>query len=512
MKFPLSNQTIEKSDKENTIIPLLAKEKKDPSILSLRPYQSEAILQLRGAFRSQKKKVILCLPTGAGKTYTFSDLAKKTIDKGGKVLILTHRVELLTQANGALSKVGLNPFIIQANCKHIHPSSCYVAMVETLYRRLQKPEFVQVIGNITLIIIDECHLGNFRKVLELFPDVHIIGATATPISSKKEFPLKDFFDEIIVPIDIPSLILMGFLASARTYGAIEEVSNLKTKMGEYTDASLMGAFDKKLMYDDAINHYKDFAQGRKAICFNINIEHSLKMRDAFRDAGIRCEHLDGEISETERKRILASFKKGEFEVLCNVGVLTTGFDEPSISCIIVNRATKSTSLYFQMCGRGSRILEGKEDFIIIDMGSNFKEHGLWNEPVNWKERFLNPKKPSKNAGVAPVKECPECNAIIPAVSKLCQHCGFKYTKEVETKELLRSAGFVEITPSDLNKPANKMSVREVEAFRLLRGYKIGWAVHQLRERGRTALEEYAQLKNYKAGWVNHQMEEEYVNI
>ncbi|TXK52357.1 DEAD/DEAH box helicase [Pontibacter qinzhouensis] len=480
--------------------------------MQLRPYQTEAISLLRQAFRQQKKKVILCLPTGAGKTFTFSDLAKRTVEKGGRVLILTHRIELLTQADGALTKVGLNPFVISANTKHLYTAECYVAMVETFYRRVKKESFVSALGNISLVIIDECHLGNFFKIIEYFQDAFIIGATATPISSKKEFPLKDFYSDIVEPIDIPSLIQMGFLAPPITYGAKEEITGLKTKMGEYTDESLMNVFDKKTMYDDAITHYKQLAAGRKTICFNINIEHSIKMKNAFLDAGISAEHLDGTTPDAERKRILKAFNRGEFNVLCNVGVLTTGFDEPSISCIIINRATKSTSLYFQCCGRGSRMAPGKKDFIIIDMGANFKEHGLWNEPINWRDRFLNPKKPGKGGGVAPVKECHKCSAIIPAGVKTCSYCGFTYTKEHEEKELLRSAGFVEISPEHLSKAWDKMSVKEIEATRILKNYKIGWAVHQLKPRGRPALEEYAVLKGYKEGWVDYQIDQEHENI
>jgi len=475
--------------------------------MQLRPYQAEAITLLRQAFREQKKKVILCLPTGAGKTFTFSDLAKRTVEKGGRVLILTHRIELLTQADGALTKVGLNPFVISANTKKLFTASCYVAMVETFYRRVKKEAFVSALGNISLVIIDECHLGNFFKIIEHFQDAFIIGATATPISSKKENPLKDFYNDIVEPVDIPSLIQMGFLAPPVTYGAREEIKGLKTKMGEYTDESLMNVFDKKKMYDDAISHYKQLAAGRKTICFNINISHSIKMKNAFLAAGISAEHLDGTTSDVDRKRILKAFKNGEFSVLCNVGVLTTGFDEPSISCIIINRATKSTALYFQCCGRGSRMLPGKKDFIIIDMGANFKEHGLWNEPINWRDRFLNPKKPGKNKGVAPVKDCKKCGAIIPAGNQSCPYCGFVYTKEQEATELLKSAGFVEINPEHLmRKPWGQMSVKEIEANRILRGYKIGWAIHQLRARGRPALEEYAMLKGYKEGWVDHQVE------
>lgn len=459
-------------------------------------------------FRGKHKRVILCLPTGAGKTVVFSNLASLTVAKGKRVLIVTDRVELLSQAGGTLVKNGLFPFVINADTKRIKTSYCYVAMVETLTRRMEKPEYREALGRVDLIIIDEAHKGNFRKIVDAFPDAFILGATATPIAAKKDQPLKSYFSEIVEPVDIPTLIDQGFLCDAKTYAAKEQVKGLKVKNGEYSDASQMEAFDQKKMYADCIKHWKAVAEGKKTLCFNINIEHSLKTCEEFQANGITCEHLDGKTPDHIRKQRLKDFAAGKFEVLCNVGVLTAGYDESSIECIIINRATKSAPLYFQCCGRGSRLHPGKENFTIIDMGSNFLEHGLWNAPINWRERFHNPPKKSDKEGVTPVKSCPKCDYAMHVSAPVCPDCGYVFPIKEKDKELLTTSEFVEVDKI-IRKKWDTMTVEELLITQEAKGYKMGWVLHQIRNREPEKLEANLQLverlKGYKKGWHKHQL-------
>jgi type I site-specific restriction endonuclease len=116
----------------------------------------------------------------------------------------------------------------------------------------------------------------------------------------------------------------------------------------------------------------------------------LYVYETFREAGFPIRHLDNTSSSEERKEILTWFKKTPDAVLTSVGILTTGFDEPTVETIILNRATKSLTLYFQMIGRGSRKLPNKSDFTVIDLGNNAARFGLWNEPVDWQHIFKSP--------------------------------------------------------------------------------------------------------------------------
>jgi superfamily II DNA or RNA helicase len=158
----------------------------------LRDYQLGSIEGLKNSFGAGHQRVILCLPTGAGKTVTFCELARLTVSKDPKarVLILTDRIELLYQAGGSLYKTGLTAGILDAKAKYMPKSQVVVAMVETYYKRAKKG---WNIPGLKLIIIDEAHKGNFRKVIELHPNTHIVGATATPVATSKRNPLNLYF-------------------------------------------------------------------------------------------------------------------------------------------------------------------------------------------------------------------------------------------------------------------------------------------------------------------------------
>lgn len=479
-------------------------------MITLRPYQDESGSLVRRSFLAGNKRVILCSPTGSGKTVIFSDIASKTVSAGNRSLILTDRIELLSQAGGALDAAGLSPEFIRAGVKADRinfRSSAFVGMVETLSRRLSGkhgPAFRRALGRIDLLIVDEAHKGNFRKILDLFPDTWTIGATATPISSSKAHPLKDYYSDIVENTSIPELINDGYLSPCRTYGAAEKLNtkDLKRKGGEYTEASQFDWFDKREHYADAVDKYLHFLPGKKALVFNINVEHSLRTLAAFRDAGIRSEHVDGTTPEHERRRIFEDFKNGVIQVLNNVGIATTGYDEPSIDGIILNRATASLPLYLQMIGRGSRIFKGKEHFTALDMGSNFLTFGTWDEPRSMSEVFHNPTKPKSKLDVAPAKECKNCGAVNHLSRRSCIICGEEFPKPKPNVEEIVGAHFQIVEPAEILKmDPKKWTFEDVLAVQELKGYKKGWLYYALAERGEPFLRKYAELQGYKKGWV-----------
>jgi superfamily II DNA or RNA helicase len=145
-----------------------------------------------------------------------------------------------------------------------------------------------------------------------------------------------------------------------------------------------------IMQEKLLHAYTEKSLGKKTLIFNNGINTSLYVYDTFKEAGFPIKHLDNTTSNDDRKDILAWFKKTPDAILTSVGILTTGFDEPTVETIILNRATKSLTLYFQMIGRGSRKLPNKSEFSIIDLGNNALRFGLWNEPVDWQHIFKNP--------------------------------------------------------------------------------------------------------------------------
>lgn len=280
------------------------------------------------------------------------------------------------------------------------------------------------------IIAHNCHIGNFKKLYDFFPDALIVGVTATPISAVKSDPLKNHFDTIISGPQIDELIQYGSLCPNETY-SLKGIDPKKfgIKRGEYDQQAMGKAFGNSRNVNNTVEAYTRLCEGKKTIVFNVNVEHSLLVNDAFIAAGYPSKHIDGTETKTNREEIFTWFKNTPNAILQNVGIATTGFDEPSIINVIVNKSTLSLPLWLQMTGRGSRPYPGKDFFRIIDMGANVMTHGDWSAVRDWEQIFYHPEKPS-NGGVAPIKSCDNCEAIIPASAFICKFCGHEHERVV----------------------------------------------------------------------------------
>lgn len=333
------------------------------------------------------------LPTGGGKTVIFSEIVRRYLaNNDKKVVVLTHRIELCKQTSKMLKGFGVSNKIINSKVKELpdqNDYSCFVAMVETLKNRINDEKLH--LDNIGLVIIDEAHYNSFRKLLNSFKNAFILGVTATPLSSNIKLPMHQSYDELIVGDTISSLIDKGFLAKATTYSYDVGLTSLKVGInGDYTVKSSDDLYTNTIMQEKLLHAYTERSLGKKTLIFNNGIHTSLYVYETFREAGYDIRHLDNTSSSEERKDILAWFKKTPDAILTSVGILTTGFDEPTVETIILNRATKSLTLYYQMIGRGSRKLPGKDEFTVIDLGNNAARFGLWSEPVNWQHIFKSP--------------------------------------------------------------------------------------------------------------------------
>ncbi|MGL2986043.1 DEAD/DEAH box helicase [Flavobacterium sp. RSSA_27] len=333
------------------------------------------------------------LPTGGGKTVVFSEIVRRYLSQHDKkVVVLTHRIELCKQTSKMLKGFEVKNKIINSKVKELpdqNDYSCFVAMVETLKNRINDEKLH--LDNIGLVIIDEAHYNSFRKLLNSFKNAFILGVTATPLSSNIKLPMHQNYDELIVGDTIASLIEKGFLASAVTYSYDVGLTSLKVGInGDYTVKSSDDLYTNMAMQEKLLHAYTEKSLGKKTLIFNNGINTSLYVYETFREAGYPIRHLDNTSNNEERKEILHWFKHTPDAILTSVGILTTGFDEPTVETIILNRATKSLTLYFQMIGRGSRKLPGKDEFTVIDLGNNAARFGLWSEPVNWQHIFKSP--------------------------------------------------------------------------------------------------------------------------
>jgi len=463
--------------------------------MQLRPYQQAAIEEMRKHIAEGRTRLILCSPTGSGKTVIFSHLAKSALQKGKKVLIVTDRIELLKQSGNALAGLNLEFARIEAGKDTRMGYQLYTAMVETLARRAKDARYEKLMAGFDLAIFDEAHKQSFDKIFPLLPErIPVIGATATPYRKGGQRALKDNYHAIVETIDIPDLIDQGYLSECLTFGVPVDLSGIRMKGGDFDEGDMGREYSKKRVYTGVIENYLRICPKAKTIAFAPNIESSLELCEKMKEVGINARHLDSTMGNFDRVQILAWFKRNPDAVLCNVGILTTGFDEPSVRCVILYRATASLPLFLQMAGRGSRTTPDKDSFYLLDFGENVHRHGFWEEKRKW-----GLEKAEKKKGVAPSKDCPSCNALLPAQVRECTHCGHTFEKsEEEEKEEVR-VELMLLSPQERRKRAMGATLEEKAEMAKAGLIKPYWVLHNLNSMDEA--KRFVELMGWKPGWL-----------
>lgn len=487
--------------------------------MQLRYYQQEGADMMDEAFEEGHKIICLCMPTGAGKTVTFAFEALKYLQRGKTVMIVCNRRELIQQASNKIKNAtGITPAIIDPNHK-ARLSTIYVASIDTLRNRnLPKAD---------VVIIDEAHIRAFDGLALYYASqgAKVIGCTATPIRYGRAYldgypeyygQMGDVYTKLITPVQTSELIREGFLVPEVCTAPKVDLSQLSKGTQDYTEKSLMATFSKPAMYKGAVEKYIQFAGGTKAVCFNINVEHSRRMVTEFLKYGIRAVHVDGKTPQKERDNIFKLFHEGYYDVLCNCGVATTGWDEPTAVTSIINRATSSLALWLQMTGRTARPCPeiGKTYHNIIDMGMNVFRHLPWSFDREWS---LKEGVKKDSVSTASIKICDNivnnyvCDTINYASARKCKECGYEFS--VKSQSEYQEAEFEKIDLTLFEKvkkapkvPIYKMTVQELEKTREERDAAIGWVVRQLMNRDPEELEQYAVLKGYSKSWIQYQNE------
>lgn len=449
--------------------------------MQLRPYQLTAVDEIRAAFKNTKR-VVLCLPTGAGKTVVFSEIVRRVLEKGNRVAIVTHRRELLIQA-GKLNR-------------------CDILMVETLNNAIKRGNVN--LNDYNLLVIDEAHIGNFSKVLEGFGGF-VIGATATPVS---KLPMAQSYGKLINSVGIGELIAQGYLCNPITYAMHPvDTSKIATRMGEFTAQGLDDAFNRPKVYEGVVQEFVKRWRDKKAIVFCVNIEASINTAKSFAqelgEGRVYCVH--SKQSALERADIIEEFMASKNGILVNCGIATTGFDCPDIEVVVVNRATKSVALWLQMVGRGSRPTVNKSAFTILDFGENVHRLGFWQEARDWGKAFAGEQN-KKGQGVAPVKDCPCCGAVLYASARFCEFCGEVFATEKKAErgslelmayEKLNGRYLFEIakTPADLWELKSRKNYKQAFIERVL--YYANYS----------ELKRFWRSKGYTEGYTNRRERE-----
>ena len=400
---------------------------------------------IREAFR-RTRRVLYVLPCAGGKTTMFSWMARSHIQKkNGNVLILVHRWELVEQVVDTLRELGEEPAILASGHYYDKRKRITVGSVLTVAKRLH------AIPRPTLIIPDEAHHAvsstNWGKIIQHYAGAHVCGFTASPIRLSGE-GLDDCFDEMVVGPSCQELIDGGYLSQVAVYAPSQfDTSGLRTRMGEYVRGDVIDAVDRPKIIGDAVQHYKNYADGKQFLAFCCGVEHARHVAKDFTDAGYPCMALDGTTDAKVRQTAVKEFRERKYLGLASADLFLEGFDikgvsGPGVECGVILRPTKSTGLWIQMCGRILRPGVGKSKAIMLDAVGNVAHHGLPTDTHEWTLHGAKTQGRSDPSRVG-VRVCLKCFGASRQTATICGLCGEPFpvkprrisTEEGELKEI-----------------------------------------------------------------------------
>ena len=350
----------------------------------LREPQQKVYDKIRQSVINKKKKILVLAATGFGKTILSYQICKDTIDKGNRVLFTSHRITLAEQSRDKFSD--LNPSYLQGNSEGYNKESLLlVATLQTLINtEIDEPK---------IVLIDEVHYGyesNYIQTLfTRFPNAIFIGLSATPTDDKNF--LLDGFDTIIDDYQTDDLQKLGWLVPFKVFSPMDiNISNVKIskKTGDYQEKSLQEEVVKEDINFSIADNYIKLGENRKFICFALNKVHCIALQLAFLDNGIITEIISADTSKKQREKIFENYNSGKTKGLISIEILTAGYDDPTVSCVILASPTKAWKKFIQCAGRGIRLLgqnieesisNGKSDCILLDCCGCIAEHGMPND-------------------------------------------------------------------------------------------------------------------------------------
>lgn len=479
----------------------------------LRDYQTRAISSLRDQLKQGKKRIILQVPTGGGKTAIAGSIIRSVLGKDKRAIFTVPALSLITQTIDSFSRDGITDIgVMQGNHELTdYDQPVQICSVQTLARRF--------IPKADLVMIDECHV-----VYDLYnrwfndpewANIPIIGLSATPWTKG----LGKLYQSLVIGTTTQELIDNGYLSPFRVFAPSHvDLTGIRTVAGDYDIEGLDKAMNTAKLTADIVETWLERGEDRPTLCFAVNRAHAANICDAFNRAGVSAAYVDGETPLDERDDLAIDFKAGKYKIICNVGVMTTGVDLPFVSCLILARPTKSEMLYCQIIGRGLRQSEGKKDCIILDHSDTTQRLGFVTDIIH--HELSTGKK--REGGVQkerdePLpKECPKCTYLRPAKVKVCPNCGFEakpqaniFTAEGVLAEL-RGKGKDKSWGDGLSPyEQRELFYRELLGIAVTRGYKTGWAFHQYKAKHKEApdksfLTTPVTPSEKTINWVKHQ--------
>jgi superfamily II DNA or RNA helicase len=448
---------------------------------TLWPHQASAILRIRDAFADGARRIMCQAATGGGKTRIASTITRGVCEIDRRITFVVPAIELVDPTMEKFWAEGIRDVgIIQAD----HPMTCrdrpvQIASVQTLMRRELPPA--------DLVFIDEAHRWfDFYRHWMLEPawgDVPFIGLSATPWTKG----LGAYYEKLIIAATTEKLIGDKLLSDFKVFApAHPDLKGVRTVAGDYHEGDLGTAMDKQPLVADIVETWLKHGIGRPTLCFAVNRAHAQHIAERFAEHGVRAGYIDCFTPRNERRELREKFAIGEYQVVCNVGVLTIGIDW-DVRCIILARPTKSEMLFVQIIGRGLRTANSKDHCLILDHSDTTLRLGFVTEIHHEHLHDGKTREYHKRDRIKLPKECPQCAFLRPPSTPTCPNCGFTATPvnkvchaDGNLAELRRDKTPI-IDPASII-AGQRRFYAELVCIARERGYKRGWAAWKFKEK------------------------------
>lgn len=474
----------------------------------LRQYQKDILNKLWVSLK-EHSKLLVSAPTGAGKTVMASALIHELVKRGHKVAFVVDSEELIKQTERTLNTT---VSVVKAGKEYKKlfnsDSPIQLIMLQTFFARADKlPDM-----NLDYIIIDEVHVGwqkaRMNELLRIYSDAKIVGLSATPINPKGY--LLEGFEDFINEVQTADLIKLGYLAKPICYApqnCVIDLSNVSLVGNEYNSKEVDEIVLDLNKVEQIVDNWEQVAKDKKTIVFANSIKHAEMifkefLRRGYDDLGI--VHSKIENLALKRQEMLSK------RIIINCNVLTKGYDDKTIECVVLARPTNVLSLYLQICGRGLRVTDTKKECLILDCANCISKHGL---PDDYRFYKFAPKRDNEPE----YQQCPECGNIERVGVKVCSVCGYDFTPIIE-------GGSSKVSKKEIERlvklhSAQEDLLKELRKLVVERGYKTGyswWLFKDLLQNAKTQNTgmifykkimrriEKCREKGYKIAWLKYQ--------
>jgi len=486
--------------------------------IQLRPYQEDLLNNINKSLQTNKL-VLATAPTGAGKTILAFQFIKEHTEAGKRILFVVNREELVFQSLDKFRELEAHISILKAGYQNLYNADkpIQIIMLQTWHARRQELEAL----NPDIIMVDEVHDGwgakRLNEMLAIYSEAKILGLTATPIDDKG-YLIKGF-DDYIQDIQIKELIEEGYLVKPRVLipdDTTLDLKNVKCSNFDYQTDALDEVLLEVGQVENVVKQFKNHASKLKTIVFANSIRHAEALLEEFKKQGFNADVLHSQLKNLNkvRKQLLVRFKKGDMQIIINVGILTTGFDEGSVECILLARPTKILRLYIQIAGRGLRTCKeiNKQECLFLDCANIIQTHGYPDDIRIFQHK---PYVVKPDEVKVDKKTCPECEMLLSLQVRECPYCGYEFTTDdpdklpkQEAQKLIELGNIQEDCLSKLKQASMRLGYKKGYSFYLMKD------IAKLKPVKGKAYVYYKKVlniintmieKNYKPTWVIYQI-------